>query len=81
MYLKLLQKKGIQKTAEATDDLVGNNITDNIARTDLQFASNKSAAPAQINEKLIRDVKWGIYIIRKATKIHRWTSIIINIIT
>lgn len=57
MYLKLLQKKGIQKTAEATDDLVGNNITDNIARTDLQFASNKSAAPAQINEKLIRDVK------------------------
>ena len=57
MYLKLLQKKGIQKTAEATDDLVGNNITDNIARTDLQFASNKLAAPAQINEKLIRDVK------------------------
>ena len=57
MYLKLLQKKGIQKTAEATDDLVGNNITDNIARTDLQFTSNKSAAPAQINEKLIRDVK------------------------
>ena len=57
MYLKLLQKKGIQKTAEATDDLVRNNITDNIARTDLQFASNKSAAPEQINEKLIRDIK------------------------
>ena len=81
MYLKLLQKKGIQKTAGATDDLVGNNIIDNIARTDLQFAVNKSTAPAQINEKLIRDIKWEIYIIRKAIKIHRWTLIIINIIT
>lgn len=57
MYLKLLQKKGIQKTEGATDDLVGNNIIDNIARTDLQFAVNKSTAPAQINEKLIRDIK------------------------
>ena len=30
MHLKLLQKKAIQKTAEATGDLIWNKIADNI---------------------------------------------------
>ena len=32
MDLKLLQKKAIQKTAEATDDLIGNKIVDKITK-------------------------------------------------
>ena len=32
MHLKLLQKKSIQKTAEATSDLIGNKIADKITK-------------------------------------------------
>ena len=32
MFLKLLQKKEIQKTAEATDDLIGNKFADKITK-------------------------------------------------
>ena len=42
MHLKLLQKKAIQKTAEATGDLIRNKITDKIRRVSKTSPQNNS---------------------------------------
>ena len=47
MHLNLLQKKVIQKTAEVTDDLIGNKIVDKITGIALQ---SKPEAGTQTEE-------------------------------
>ena len=42
MHLKLLQKKAIQKTAEATGDLIRNKVTDKIRRVSKTSPQNNS---------------------------------------
>ena len=42
MHLKLLQKKAIQKTAEATGNLIRNKITDKIRRVSKTSPQNNS---------------------------------------
>ena len=42
MHLKLLQKKAIQKTVEATGDLIRNKITDKIRRVSKTSPQNNS---------------------------------------
>ena len=42
MHLKLIQKRAIQKTAEATDDLIGNRIADKIAKVSRASPQNSS---------------------------------------
>ena len=42
MHLKLIQKRAIQKTAEATDDLIGNRIADKITKVSRASPQNSS---------------------------------------
>ena len=49
MHLKLIQKRAIQKTAEATDDLIGNRIADKI--TKVSRASPQNSSETVTNEE------------------------------
>ena len=42
MHLKLLQKELFKKTAEATDDLIGNRIADKITKVSKHLTWNSS---------------------------------------
>ena len=56
---KTASKRKIQKTTEATGDLVGNKITETItqaASKTTHEAPNKSTAPAQIDEKPMQQI-------------------------
>ena len=55
MHLKLLQKKAIQKTVEATGDLIRNKITDKIRRVSKTSPQNNS----ETNEN---EILWERYI-------------------
>ena len=50
MYLKLLQKKAIQITAEATGNFIGNKIANELAKNSLQ---NNYETDSQMQEKSI----------------------------
>ena len=50
MHLKLIQKRAIQKTAEATDDLIGNRIADKITKV-------SRASPQNSSETVTNEVK------------------------
>ena len=42
MHLKLLQKEQFEKTAEATDDLIGNSIADKITKASKNLPRSSS---------------------------------------
>ena len=48
MRLKLLQKKGIQKTAESAGDLLGNKTTDKITRVP-KFPPHNNSETSELN--------------------------------
>ena len=52
MHLKLIQKRAIQKTAEATDDLIGNRIADKITKVSRASPQNSSETVTNEVEKI-----------------------------
>ena len=51
MRLKLFQKKAIQKTSEATGDLVGNKIADKITKISKNLQQNNSETVKNEHDK------------------------------
>ena len=52
MHLKVLEKRAIQKTAEATGDLIGNKIAGKISKT-----SQKNSKTVTNEEEILREKK------------------------
>ena len=69
MHLKLLQKKKktIQKTAEATSDLIGNKIVERITKVSKTSQQNNSETVTNKHDKEIYKDKEDIYLLKKDT--------------
>ena len=66
--IETASKRATQKTAEATDDLIGNNIADKITRVSKTSPNNNSETneeeilrgrfvPSQLRQKIINDLR------------------------
>ena len=55
VHLKLLQKRGIQKIAEATGDLIGNKIADKIIKVSRTSPQNNSETVTNGEENIALD--------------------------
>ena len=53
MCLKLLQKRAIQKTAEATSDLIGNEIANKVSKVSKNSQQNNSETVTDEHDKEI----------------------------
>ena len=62
---KTASKRAIQKTAEATGDLIGNNIFDKILKVSRNSQQNNSETVTNVNDKKIPKER---YISRKMTR-------------
>ena len=67
MHLKLLQKKVIQKTAEATGDLIGNKIADKIRKV-LKCSQQNNSEQLQIS-MIKKCVRKDLYLQKKDIKL------------
>ena len=56
LHLKRLQKKAIQKTAEATGDLIGNKIADKITKVSNTLPQNSSQTVINRKTNLEKDI-------------------------
>ena len=57
MHLKLLQKKGIRKSAEATGDLIGNRIADETTRVSRTLPKNITRTVINETENIGLDIE------------------------